>query len=298
MRGSLILLLAALAGTGCTHLQLKRSTLNQISTVTDIEQKQVLDNLAMFVTNSNAMPFFSVPGTGTAGITDTVQGGGMVDFTRETLAGWGLSFGGSRGIAENWTLGPINDPHKLHQMQCIYQIAIGAPNPCADCCKVLGEQFPPRDTGTEKIDICDDHCRVPRGPWFCVGGKHDVLRGAPCVGHCGDTYVWVPPSGMGELTYLTLAILEVAVFDPPPPPAEVVRAYDASDKLTGYTLKTQEDCKLETKVKSRTNLDTGDTYSYEVTIPVPTGQPESTPLPSINPYYNPLPGLIRLPPPR
>ena len=53
-----------LATTGCTHLQLEKDSVNQAYTVGDLEQQQVLNNLAMFVYNYNSTAVFllSEPG--------------------------------------------------------------------------------------------------------------------------------------------------------------------------------------------------------------------------------------------
>ncbi len=54
--------------------------------------------------------------------------------------------------------------------------------------------------------------------WFCTGTKRDVPKDC-CgyVGHYCGVYVWVPASGRGELSKLTLAVLDFAVYDPQPP---------------------------------------------------------------------------------
>ena len=52
---------AALAGTGCTHVQLRKNTVNQADTLSEIYQQQVLDNLAMFVYDYYSLPHFAIP---------------------------------------------------------------------------------------------------------------------------------------------------------------------------------------------------------------------------------------------
>src|SRR4051794_11674873 len=51
-----------LASVGCTSVQLRNNTLSQAEAVHQVQQQQVLDNLAMFVVNPNAVPFFSIAG--------------------------------------------------------------------------------------------------------------------------------------------------------------------------------------------------------------------------------------------
>ena len=49
---------------------------------------------------------------------------------------------------------------------------------------------------------------VPVG-WFCVGRKSDVPKDACFVGHYCETYVWVPPQGVDDLSRFTLIILAI-----------------------------------------------------------------------------------------
>ena len=61
MRGWSLYLSALLAATGCqTHLSLRDNTLRTGATLADLNYRQVLDNLAMFVANPSAMPSVSV----------------------------------------------------------------------------------------------------------------------------------------------------------------------------------------------------------------------------------------------
>ena len=64
MRVCTAVILAAAACTGCTHRQLDRSTLRQAGTVTDLQYRQVLTNLAMVHANPDVLPYFAVVGTG------------------------------------------------------------------------------------------------------------------------------------------------------------------------------------------------------------------------------------------
>ena len=51
--------------------------------------------------------------------------------------------------------------------------------------------------------------------WFCVGRKCDVPKNCPCrsIGHYCDTYVWIPPEHVNELTQLTILIQDIAYYD-------------------------------------------------------------------------------------
>ena len=55
MRRSYACAILVLAATGCTHLQLERSTIHQTATLTDLQYQQVLNNLAMLLRNQNKL---------------------------------------------------------------------------------------------------------------------------------------------------------------------------------------------------------------------------------------------------
>lgn len=80
--------------------------------------------------------------------------------------------------------------------------------------------------------------------WFKVGKKCDVPRCNPCahVGHHCGTYIWVPPCGSDQLAQLTLAILDIALNDPPAARTKEVVAY--LDKNQQPTTKTSASYKV------------------------------------------------------
>ena len=125
-----LVLLCLIASTGCAFIPLRRNTINQARTVSDIHQQQVVDNLAMFVFNPNSMPCFSYPTQGTNQVTNTTTGGvstGWGAITQGPVAGkfllnaLGITVNGQHQSNEAFTLVPINDPRKLELMRCAYQ---------------------------------------------------------------------------------------------------------------------------------------------------------------------------------
>ncbi len=104
--------------------------------MTVVYQKQVLDNLAMFVHDPYAVPSFATPSTGQSIVTDT----GGVTASNGAFVGRFWKFigaGGQRQMQESWSLTPITDPSKLRLMRCAYQRAIGIRcEPCFDCCTI------------------------------------------------------------------------------------------------------------------------------------------------------------------
>lgn len=61
-----------LFSVGCAHVPLARNTLKQVQTVADIQEQQVLDNIARAVAEPDSTPFYSVP---KAGSTQVSQNG-------------------------------------------------------------------------------------------------------------------------------------------------------------------------------------------------------------------------------
>lgn len=211
-------LACAVCGTGCVSRPLQRNTLQQVGTLSDIYQQQVLDNLALFCVNPDAVPSFAVPGAGTVAVENSVEGGGSVQFTRGGLDGYGFSAGGSRLVTGNWSLAPINDPDKLRLMRCMFRHVVGHPPAvdCDPCREALELRFGP-DWAT---------CAAPSG-WLCVGCRKDVPKDACAVGHYRGTHVWVKAEGREALARLTLSTLDVATvaFVHPPPASKEVTTY-------------------------------------------------------------------------
>jgi plastocyanin len=120
-----ILLLWALPG--CTNLQLKRSTVDQASTLTDLQYRQVLSNLAMFSKNPSAIPFHINVRDGSAQVTDTGSVGLIGGFGRSMgdLASGTPSLSGSRTVVDQWSMVPITDDEELKLLSMAYLNAFG-----------------------------------------------------------------------------------------------------------------------------------------------------------------------------
>lgn len=256
---ALLAVLFAAFGVGCTHTQLRYNTVRQSLTVSDIHQKQVLDNLAKFVHDSHAIPDFAYVSQGASEVQDI----GSLSLSFLWLwAGTGensLGAGAERGATESWVLVPVTDPRRLELMRCAFQRAVssccqnGESTHCPNCTKRFNEFYTGRthstdDQGRPVLDetgavasavpkpweetapgIVNSKC-LHAPCWFCVGRKQDLPANLDCVpwgSYCG-VYVWVLPGhGTDELAKLTLAILDYAINEPARAPAkEVVIEYD------------------------------------------------------------------------
>ena len=130
-----ILILGCSLSSGCAHTHLRWNTVKQAQTLTDVYEKQVLDNLAMFACNPDALPYFAYPSQGSADVND--RGSlGIVGDPRSSFFKQ-IDLDGTREMKGGWTLSPVTDANKLRRMQCAYQQAVGmVDETCKDCCKL------------------------------------------------------------------------------------------------------------------------------------------------------------------
>jgi hypothetical protein len=216
-----VALVCAVLGAGCVSRPLQRNTLKQVGTLSDLYQEQVLDNVAMFCANPDAVPSFAVPAGGVVSVQNEATGVLALQVTGKDLFldSSGATVGGSRLVIGNWSLAPINDPDKLGLMRCLFQKVVGyhQEGGCDNCEEALARFFGP-DWET---------CAAPTG-WFRVGCKRDVPKDACAVGRYGDTYVWVAADGRDALARVTLSVLNIVtvLFVHPPPPSKEVTTYE------------------------------------------------------------------------
>jgi plastocyanin len=113
---------------GCTTTQLKRSTLNQASTLTDLQYRQILSNVAMYSENPHALPFHINLRDGSAQITDSGSAGviGAFGLSMGRLSSGTPSISGSRTIVDQWSMIPVTDDDELKLLRMAYHNAYGA----------------------------------------------------------------------------------------------------------------------------------------------------------------------------
>ncbi|HEX3999007.1 MAG TPA: hypothetical protein VHX65_10685 [Pirellulales bacterium] len=228
------LALAALAG--CTHVQLRNNTVNTAAAASDAIVQEVMNNLAMFVYDSNSIPFFSFPNQSSANVTDQANAAGSAGWGRPItalnvkhtsdflLASLGLSGGVQRTQLEGFTLTPVLEPRKLELMRCAYQQAVSScgygqmSQNCPDCQARFNTFYtgdPTGEIGKKAVGgtITSNCLAGPKGPcWFHVGSEKCVPKKCEClyVGEYCGVYVWVDHAGRDQLARLTLAILDYA----------------------------------------------------------------------------------------
>lgn len=127
MRPWMILVAVSVFCAGCTHVALERRTVKQASTLTDLQYKQVLDNLAMFACNPDALPWHVKLKGGTVQIADQGSGGFIADIAG--AAGGEVtrlipSAGASRGVLNQWDVAPTVEAGELEHLRLAYQAVL------------------------------------------------------------------------------------------------------------------------------------------------------------------------------
>jgi len=109
--------------SGCTFNRLRHHTLKQGNTLVELQNRQILDNLAMFTQNPAAIPWHMNLKEGTTQITDSASGGAAVDLgpPSDTLP----QLFGSRTIVGQWGMAPVTDPIELRLLRFAYRRAAG-----------------------------------------------------------------------------------------------------------------------------------------------------------------------------
>jgi hypothetical protein len=184
---------------GCSWSHLRSSTLNASRTIPDIQERQVLDNLARVADDPGNLPYYAVVNAGLVNLSDSGSGGlGSLGLQHRIFPSASLNANASRTISGNWSLNPSVSPDRIRAMRAAYQIALDVgpidPIDLAKLDSVIGSQ---------------PGLHVPQG-WMCVGGKHDVPKGCPTVAHSGETYVWVDPGRTRDYADFSLLILNIA----------------------------------------------------------------------------------------
>jgi hypothetical protein len=242
--GVLFLLAVSLLGGCATHRSLRENTLQTTATLTDLNYQQVLDNVALFVTNPSAMPSLAVINAGTVTVADQKAVNASTTYVpTETFgqqAGSGLPIlslllnpSGSRNVTENWSLVPVTDIDNLRRIRCAFQLVVlgKESTDCDDCLKLLRRFYLGE---TDRMD-----CVLPTG-WFRAGCRKDVPKDACYVAHYHDTYVWVAQDGLEGLTRFTMTVIDLATGTPHAPMKTVVRTFKADGTLDNTQVTTTE----------------------------------------------------------
>src|SRR3954452_12085277 len=106
----ILLILGVACSTGCTTGRLRQRTINQGSTLPELQYQQVLDNLALFAKHPGSLPWHVTFREGTTQITDSLSGGALVDVTDASFL---PQLFGSRTAVAQWGMSPVVDATEL-----------------------------------------------------------------------------------------------------------------------------------------------------------------------------------------
>jgi hypothetical protein len=237
---------ALVASAGCqTHLGLRDNTVRTTDTLTDLNYRQVLDNVALFTANAAAMPSVAVVNAGTVTVADQKSASANATYAPTLTFGQQIGSGlpilsllfnpsGSRTLTENWSLAPVTDVDNLRRIRCAMQLLVAGGGQTSDCesCVGLLQRFYLGEQ--DRME-----CVIPTG-WYHSGRKKDVPREACYVGHYCDTCVWVLPDGLDGLTRFTMTVIDLATGKPHAPVKTVVRTYKADGSLDSTQVTTTD----------------------------------------------------------
>jgi hypothetical protein len=129
---SIGILALAIVGTGCTEASLRHTTVRQARTLTEVQYRMVLENLAEVAANPGARPWHASISGGAAQVADTGQGlfsAGINLFNGSggTFSSYSPAAQFARTIVEQWTLAPITEGDTLRLLRIAYRRALGSP---------------------------------------------------------------------------------------------------------------------------------------------------------------------------
>ena len=124
MRMSILALIILAPIAGCMSETLRRRTVDQGSTLPQLQYQQILDNLALFSANPSALPWHVNVREGTTQITDSVSGGAAVELGPPP--DWLPQLFGSRTVVAQWGGAPVIDPLELRLLRIAYRRAHGS----------------------------------------------------------------------------------------------------------------------------------------------------------------------------
>ena len=124
-----LLVLGLFCGSGCTHLALERAAIGQASTTSDLQFRQVLDNLAMFACNPNALAWHMKLSGASIQVTDQGTGAFSATIEKTVFPFWTPTATAQRGIVNQWAGLPTVDPDNLELLNLAYQKALNPQDP-------------------------------------------------------------------------------------------------------------------------------------------------------------------------
>ncbi len=149
----LMIVVALVCTSGCTAARLRQRTINQGSSLPELQFQQVLSNLAMFADNPAALPWHVNLREGTTQLTDSLSGGSLVDLGPPAVTQPQIF--GSRTVVAQWGMAPVIDTVELSLLRVAYRRAFGAEEmPSPDLLEELAHEL--KDQMAANPDLRDE----------------------------------------------------------------------------------------------------------------------------------------------
>jgi hypothetical protein len=201
--------LAMVFCVGCTSVQLRKHTNQQLRTTSEITQQQIMDNVAKIACNENAWPEFSNFADGTTQITDTGDTSLNLTWNARTIIQEFLGLHATRQLVEKWGTAATTDPSRLRAMWAVYHYTIYGSVPDREDYKAsvqLAKVFGTKDW--QKL--------IPPPGWFATHCEHEYCEKVHCgclVGHYCDSQACVLPGHEEALQRRTFLIMYISSVD-------------------------------------------------------------------------------------
>jgi len=216
MRTHRLIVLAgvALGCAGCTTTALEQYTLRQIQSSVDYRYQATLNCLAAVADNPDALPSLCLQSSGGTRLTDMESASATTTWNRMvgSFAMQTLGVTLNRSPQEQWTVVPVADYSQMEALRCACLWMLGGPEAIRTSFDgILDSPVANRSPGPH-FGVAKRLADIPPG-WLCCGGIKDVPACAAYSAHCGRTWVWVMPDGLGGLSQFTLVLLDIATLD-------------------------------------------------------------------------------------
>jgi hypothetical protein len=222
------LVLAAING-GCVSDAVNQHAVNQSLSVADMRYQEVLDNLARIAHNNGVLPSYGVISGGAANVSDTVSADALTLFTAAVngFAQETLNASAAQSPELMWTIDPVVAEPSIEALKYACLWALYGPFPEGSPQMEL-LRAPRRDdiygckpdpkagdppTVPFHFDVASQLYALP-SDWLGRGCRSQVPKCACYKSHCGDTYVWVTPDHLSDLSAFTLVVLDIATIYP------------------------------------------------------------------------------------
>jgi hypothetical protein len=227
MRTWILTALVIAVSGGCASEAVKQHTVNQALSLAELRYQEVVDNLAVIAHNNGRLPSFAYVTGGGANVSNTVSADASSLFTAAVngFAQETLNSSAAQSPELNWTIAPVVAEPSLEALKFACLWALYGPPP-----EGSPEMELLREPRREDVYGCrEDRSARPAGfhfnvasqlytispHWLGIGSRRDVPRCACYKSHCCDTYVWVTPDRLQDLSAFTLVVLDIATVNPP-----------------------------------------------------------------------------------